>query len=182
MSIKEYLKAERKSNCRMEYYDGAMVTVKRSPNQHHKIVGSIIGELGKAISQGPWHIMANKMRVHNPLNQAFLYPDVIVTCEHGKYLDEEFDTLLNPTIIFEVLSKSTEAYDRGVKFKLYRSMPSLQHYVVVSSIEVAAEVYTRNGDNWILSTASTLQQSLYLSAIDYVMKLQDLYAQVPELK
>lgn len=83
--------------------------------------------------------MPSNTWVYNPLNTLFTYPDVVVTCEEEKYLDTEFDTLLNPTIIIEVLSKSTENYDRGTKFALYRSIPSLKHYVLLSSLQYLAK-------------------------------------------
>jgi len=91
--------------------------------EHNKIVASKIVEIGQHLKGKKCSIMPGDTRVYNPLNTLFTYPDVVVTCEEEKYLDTEFDTLLNPTIIIEVLSKSTEDYDRGTKFARYRSIP-----------------------------------------------------------
>lgn len=102
-------------------------------------------------------------------------------CEE-KYLDEKFDTLLNPTVLFEVLSTTTEDYDRGTKFKLYRTLPSLQNYVLVSSTEFAAEVYSRSNDEWILSTAKDKNEHLHISAIDYNFSLTNMYAQIDKFE
>jgi Uma2 family endonuclease len=100
-----------------------------------------------------------------------------VTYGEEKYLDSEFDTLVNPTIIFEVLSPSTENYDRGIKFKMYRSIPSLQNYVLISSMEYLAEVYTRSGDTWVLTTAQGRDSHIHISSINYDLQLSDVYAQ-----
>ena len=107
--------------------------------------------------------------------------ETTILCGKEEYLDDQFDTVLNPTVIFEVLSGSTEDYDRGTKFKLYRSIPSLQNYVLVSSTEFSAEVYTRSGDTWILTTAKSKNEHIHISAIDYDLALANVYAQVEEL-
>jgi Uma2 family endonuclease len=125
--------------------------------------------------------MPSDIRVYNHSNTLYTYPDVVVTCEEEKYLDDNFDTLLNPTIIIEILSITTQDYDRGTKFMLYRSIPSLKHYVLISSMEHSIEIYTRDGERWILNTASGLEEELYLSVIDYRFKLKDMYVQVPDL-
>ncbi len=98
--------------------------------------------------------------------------------EKEEFLDDSFDTLLNPTIIFEVLSPSTEDYDRGTKFKLYSSIASLQNYVVISSMEISADVYTRNDEQWIIASAKGRNNSINLSAIDYKLQLADVYEQI----
>ena len=126
-------------------------------------------------------VFPSDIRVHNILNGLYTYPDVTILCGKEEYLDDQFDTLLNPTVIFEVLSGSTEDYDRGTKFKLYRSIPSLQNYVLVSSTELLAEVYTRSGDSWILTTSKTKEEHIHISAIGYDLALADVYAQVSEL-
>jgi Uma2 family endonuclease len=101
-----------------------------------------------------------------------------VVCGKEEYLDDTLDTLLNPQILVEVLSPATEDYDRGTKFKLYRSIPSLQNYVLVSSTEQLAEVYTRKGDTWVLTTAKGPENHIHLSSISLTLALRDIYAQV----
>ena len=86
---------------------------------------------------------------------------------------------MNPTVLFEVLSASTENYDRGIKFKLYRSIPSLRNYVLISSTEYAAEVYTRlENDDWKLNTSKGKDGHIHISAIDYNLLLEDVYSQI----
>ena len=178
----DYLVLERKAPTKSEYYKGELFAKSGASKEHNKIVASTIVEIGQHLKGKKCSIMPSDTRVYNPLNTLFTYPDVVVTCEEEKYLDNEFDTLLNPTIIIEVLSKSTEDYDRGTKFALYRSIPSLKHYVLFSSLQYLAEVYTREGDTWVLTTANGLDGSLYLSAIYYHFKLSDMYLQVPNLE
>ena len=95
-----------------------------------------------------------------------------------EFQDREVDTLLNPTVIFEVLSESTEAYDRGVKFGHYRRIPSLREYVLVSQDRMLVERYTRQGDDWLLSEFTRPDQSLRLESIDCTIPLDRIYAKV----
>ncbi len=181
LSEKKYLEEERKASFKSEYYKGEVFAMSGASKEHNKIAGAIIGHLFSHLKDRYCSVMPSDTRVHNPSNTLYTYPDVVVTCEEEKYLDDEFDTLLNPTIIIEVLSKSTQDYDRGTKFMLYRSIPSLKNYVLISSLEYSIEIYTRDGDHWILTTANGLEDELYLSAIDYRFKLKDMYVQVPAL-
>ena len=98
-----------------------------------------------------------------------------------KFSDNEFDNLLNPIIVAEIFSITTQDYDRGTKFMLYHSIPSLKHYVLISSLEHCIEIYTRDGEQWILNTANGLEDELYLNAIDYRFQLKDMYIQVLNL-
>lgn len=181
LSEKEYLEEERKASFKSEYYKGEVFAMSGASKEHNKVVASVIVELGQYLKGKKCSIMPSDIRVYNPANTLYTYPDAVVACEEEKYLDNEFDTLLNPTIIVEVLSKTTEDYDRGTKFMLYRSIPSLQNYMLVSSLEYSIEIYTRNGEQWILNAATEPESELYLSAIDYRFTLKDMYVQVPEL-
>jgi Uma2 family endonuclease len=181
LSEKDYLEAERKATFKSEYYKGEVFAMSGATKEHNKITGAVIGELYAHLKDKSCSVMPSDMRVCNSLNTLYTYPDIVVSCEEEKYLDNEFDTLLNPAIVIEVLSETTQDYDRGTKFMLYRSIPSLKHYVLISSLEHSIEIYTRDGEQWILNTATGLEDELYLSAIDYRFKLKDMYVQVPGL-
>ena len=181
LSEQDYLIDERNASFKSEYYRGEVFAMSGATKEHNKVTASIIVEIGQYLKGRKCSIMPSDSRVYNPLNTLYTYPDVVITCEEEKYLDDEFDTLLNPTIIIEVLSKSTENYDRGTKFARYRSIPSLKHYVLFSSMEYLAEIYSREADTWVLTTANKPEDSLYLSAIDYHFQLKDMYVQVPNL-
>lgn len=180
ISESEYLKLERKAFEKSEYYRGEVFAMAGATKEHNKIVTSIIGTIYQHLKERGCSLFPSDLRVHNPQNTLYTYPDAIVVCGKEEYLDDKFDTLLNPTILFEVLSTSTEDYDRGTKFKLYRSIPSLQNYVLVSSTEYLAEVYTRSDDAWILTTAKDKNGHIHLTAIDYDLKLEDVYGQIDE--
>jgi Uma2 family endonuclease len=134
-----YLEQERSATSKSEYYNGEVFAMAGATKEHNKIVASIIIGLGLHLKGKKCSIFPSDIRVHNNSNSLYTYPDVTVVCGQEEYFDDKFDTLLNPTIIFEVLSPATEDYDRGTKFKLYRSIPSLQNFVLVSSTEYAAE-------------------------------------------
>lgn len=182
ISEKEYLEKERKAPTKSEYFDGEVFAMAGASRYHNRIVASIIMAIGPKLANGKCHIYPSDIRVHNNLNTLFTYPDVTITCGKEEYLDDEFDTLLNPTVLIEVLSPSTSSYDRGDKFMLYRSIPSLKNYVLISSMEVMAEVFTRKeNDEWMLNISKDRKGSTYISAIDYDLSLQDIYAQVENL-
>ncbi len=174
----EYLELERKAFEKSEYYKGEVFAMAGATKQHNKIVAAIIGSLFGFTKGKDCGIFPSNIRVYAQEIGLYTYPDITITCGEEKYLDDNFDTLLNSTIIFEVLSPSTENYDRGRKFKLYRSILSLKNYVLVSSMEYAAEVYTRSGDAWILTTAKSKEDHIHLSSISYDLKLSDIYAQI----
>ena len=181
ISESEYLELERKAFEKSEYYRGEIFAMAGATIEHNAIVGALIGELYSFLKGKSCKVYPSDLRVYNAANSLYTYPDVTIVCGKEEYLDDQFDTVLNPTIIFEVLSGSTEDYDRGTKFKLYRSIPSLQNYVLVSSTELLAEVYTRSGDSWILTTSKTKEEHIHISAIGYDLALADVYAQVSEL-
>jgi Uma2 family endonuclease len=119
------------------------------------------------------------MRVQVGDSALYAYPDVIVVCGERRFRDEQRDTLLNPTLIVEVLSESTEAYDRGKKFEHYRTLESFEEYLLISSNHVSAELFTRQPDGrWLLSTANTLESSIELPSVGCRLTLADVYEKV----
>ena len=119
------------------------------------------------------------MRVRVASSGLYAYPDVVAVCGEPQFLDETRDTLLNPNLLVEVLSPSTEAYDRGLKFELYRSIESLREYLLVSSERVSAELFTRQPDGrWILSGATDLEGMIELQSVGCTLRLADVYEKV----
>jgi len=178
----DYLEDERKSLHKSEYYNGEIFAMAGASKTHNKIVASVILAIGEHLKGKSCSFFPSDLRVHNAENSLYTFSDVTVVCGEEKYLDDEFDTLLNPTVLVEVLSPATEDYDRGTKFKLYRTIPSLQNYLLVSSTEFAAEIYTRQAnDEWILNTAQGKSSRIHISALNYDLSLSDIYAQVDDL-
>ena len=114
-----------------------------------------------------------------PASGLYAYPDVIVVCAEPKFLDDERDTLSNPTVIVEVLSKSTESYDRGKKFELYGALPSLAEYVMISSMRLKAERFTREPNGtWNYCQKTNLEDSIHLKSVDCNLLLADVYEKI----
>ncbi len=180
ISEEEYLEIERQANYKSEYYKGEIFTMAGATKEHNAIVGSLMGELYGFLKGKHCKVYPSDLRVHNSYNGFYTNPNVTIVCGKEEYLDDQFDTLLNPTVLFEVLSTATEGYDRGTKFKLYRTISSLQNYVLVSSTEFSSEVYTKSDDNWILSTAKDKTGHIHISSLKYDLALSDIYSQIDE--
>ena len=180
VSVPEYLEIERTSNEKHEYYKGKLFAMAGAKKKHNQIVFNIIGELYNQLKEKPCIAFGSDMKVRVKSDGLFTYPDISALCGEEKYLDEKEDTLLNPGLIIEVLSESTENYDRGKKFILYRELESLQEYVLVSSDYRKVEIFRRTVNNqWLLSDIKegepvvfeTIQCSVSLNEIYNKVKL-----------
>ena len=119
------------------------------------------------------------MRVHIPVTGQYVYPDLVIVCDKPEFIDNEMDTLLNPVLLLEVLSPTTEAYDRGLKFEQFRSIPSLREYLLLSTDHIHADLFTRGADGkWVLSSGTGAEQSIALSSVPCQLALKDLYEKV----
>jgi Uma2 family endonuclease len=142
----EYLRLDRESERRSEYYEGGMFATAGAARAHIQIVANVMRDIGVQIENRPCYAFSNEMRVRASAAREYTYPDVIVVCGEPRFLDQREDTLLNPSLIIEVLSKSSEAYDRGVKFEKYGELPSLREYLLLDSRRVKAELFRRMPD------------------------------------
>ncbi len=144
---------------------------------HNIITASTTTALNNALHGKGCYAMSNDMRVHIPENSLYTYPDITVVCGKPELLPNTFDTLLNPTLLVEVLSDSTENYDRKAKFRLYRSIPSLREYVLVSQYEYFVCSYSLNDrKQWVFTDAEGVESSFYLASLDIALLLSDVYA------
>ena len=174
----EYLALERKAHCKSEYLDGHIIAMAGASSEHNLIVGDIFYALYPELRRRGCLVYTSDMRVRPSPRDSYVYPDVVVVCGEPQFEDEAFDTLLNPIVIVEVLSPSTEAYDRGEKFTRYKQLPSLKEYVLVSQDNVHVEHHRRHGAQWILSHYRTLEEVLPLSSIECEVPLRDIYARI----
>ena len=184
LTPEEYLVLERKAipdaeTVRSEYLDGEFIAMSGASFTHNLITGNIFAELHTRLKGSGCVVFANEMRVSIPSVKSYFYPDVGVVCEEPRFEDDVFDTLLNPIVIVEVLSPSTEAYDRGDKFAHYRQLQSLQEYILVSQDKVRVEHYVRHATQWILTDFQELEQQLPLTSIQCEPRLQEIYERVP---
>ena len=125
-----------------------------------------------------WFVFAHDLRIGIPTANSYFYPNVGVVCEEPRFEDDVFDTLLNPIVVVEVLSPSTEAYDRGEKFAHYRQLPSLQEYVLVAQDRVLVEHYRRQEKQWVLTDYRRLDETLPFPSIHCELPLQEIYERV----
>ena len=139
----EYLEIERKAEYRSEYYMGETFAMAGATRAHILITGNIARDLSLALRDRTCEVYANEMRVQVEMSRAYVYPDLVVACGEPQFTDSFLDTLTNPILIIEVLSKSTEGYDRGFKSEQYRTIDSLREYALVSTTKEHIELYTR---------------------------------------
>jgi Uma2 family endonuclease len=179
LSPEEYLAIERDVATKHEFYRGEMFAMGGASFDHTQITVAASASLYDQLKDGKCHVSANDLRVKVSASGLYTYPDIVVTCEKPRFEDDKFDTLLNPQSIVEVLSDSTEKYDRGKKFELYRQIESLREYVLVSQDRAHIEVFTRDDDGpWRLREATGLESTVELPAIGCQLALADVYAKV----
>jgi len=178
-TLEEYLALERKAKYKSEYFNGEIFAMSGASERHNLIVGNVFAALHAQFRNRPCKAYASDMRVKVGQTGLYTYPDVVALCEEAQFDDNQKDTLLNPTVIFEVLSPSTEAYDRGEKFAHYRKLASLSEYVLISQDKPHVEHYVRQSDNqWLLSEASSLQDTMHLPSINCSLVLAEIYEKV----
>lgn len=152
-SAEAYLELERAADYKSEYYGGEIFAMASVGLNHNRIKENLSGEIGFFLKGKSCQGFSSDMRVHIPENAFYTYPDLLILCGKPEFLDRKTDTILNPSVIIEVLSPSIGEYDRGQKFHLYRSISSLVEYVLIDSRKLMAEVY-RKADNglWVLAS------------------------------
>ena len=179
LTPEEYLALERKAGIRSEYLDGDMVAMSGGTREHNLIVGNIVRELGIQLKDRPCEIYPSDMRVKVSATGLYTYPDITMVCGDPQFEDARRDTLLNPVLIVEVLSESTESYDRGAKFAHYRKVPSVIEYVLVSQRQYSIEQYARQSNGpWLRSEVRGTKGKLDLPSIQCSIELAEIYERV----
>ncbi len=180
ISPEEYLATERESLERHEYFDGEIFQMSGASLKHAEITGNIGASLHTQLKGRNCRALQTDMRVHIPKTGLFTYPDVLVVCGKPELLpDAHLDTLTNPLLIVEVLSASTEGYDKGVKFDNYRSLESLREYVLVSQDSKRVIRYTKQSDgSWNLMDFIGDKTEIELISIECSLTMDDIYDKV----
>ncbi|HZP85004.1 MAG TPA: Uma2 family endonuclease [Chthonomonadaceae bacterium] len=176
----EYLERERAAETKSEYYDGVIVAMAGASPEHDRIAVDILRHLGNQLERSPCEPFSSDMRVRVPTCNRYYYPDVSVACGGSQFEAlVGVRSLLNPKLIVEVLSESTEKNDRTDKYDCYRTLASLATYVLVAQDRPRIEVFTRQPDDtWRHEVAKGLEAVLALPAIGCELKLADIYARV----
>jgi Uma2 family endonuclease len=177
-TAEEYLAFERASEEKHEFIGGHVYLMTGASRKHNLIVFNLAMTLGNQLRNRPCEAYVNDMRVRVK-GQDYTYPDVAVVCDSPAFEDADLDTLLNPTLLMEVLSPSTEQYDRGKKFESYRALGSLRDYVLISQDRPHIEHYVRqNEGTWLFSEVNGLDASLELASVGCTLTLADIYEKV----
>ena len=179
LTPEQYLAIERAAEFKSEYYAGEMFAMSGAREAHNLIQGNLYVELRRQLRQRACRFYTSDMRVRVNASGLYTYPDATALCGEPLFLDDVRDTLLNPHLIVEILSPSTEAYDRGRKFGHYRTVESLREYLLISAERVSAELFIRQADGrWLLSAATQMEEVLDLQSIGCRIALADLYEDV----
>ncbi|MFN4255338.1 MAG: Uma2 family endonuclease [Saprospiraceae bacterium] len=180
-SIAEYLEREEKSEVKHEFQNGKIIEMAGGTFKHNRISARIIRALENFFieKKKPCFTLTSDQKVYIPATNRIVYPDGVVVCEKPEGLFNDPLVLTNPTLIVEVLSESTEAYDRGRKFDNYCSIPSFREYLLLDQERPYAEVFYLHDpetDLWKITRASGLEASIYLQTIDFQLPLREVYA------
>ncbi|MBA3533412.1 MAG: Uma2 family endonuclease [Ardenticatenales bacterium] len=179
LTAEDYLALERQADYRSEYYRGEIFAMVGASREHNLISLNIAASFHRQLAEHPCEVYTNDMRVRVSPTGLYTYPDVIVVCGKPQFGDEQNDTLLNPTVLVEVLSESTEAYDRGKKFEHYRTLSSLSDYLLVTQDAYHVEHFARLADGqWLLSEAKGRESSLRIASIACDLALDAVYHKV----
>jgi len=171
----EYLAREREAEFKSEYFAGEIFAMAGASERHNLIVVNLVRELGLQLKGKPCKLFAGDMRVKVSETGLYTYPDLAAVCGEARYGDEHRDVLLNPMLIVEVLSDSTESYDRGQKFEHYRCLDSLEEYVLVAQNRCHVDRYLRQDDRWLLDDRSDPAEILELTSIGARLPLSEIY-------
>ena len=183
LSPEEYISFERgfipnKDTVKHEYVNGKVVPKSGSNLNHNLIAMNIASELHPQLKSVKCDVLMHQMRISSPLTSSYFYPDILVVCDQPFFQDDEEDILLNPIVIIEILSPSTEAYDRGEKFSHYRQIESLQEYIIVSQNKVNVERFLRKPDEWGYTSFQALNQQVPIASIACELSLENIYKKV----
>ena len=179
LTPEQYLEIERRAETRSEYWRGAMFAMAGASRDHSLLKTNLVAALGQQLRKRPCEVYSSEMRVWIPATGLYTYPDVIVVCGEPRFTDDYADTLINPAFLAEILSPSTEAYDRGRKFEHYRAVESLQEYLLVAQDRLHVDLYARQPDGtWLLREAARSEEVPELKSIGCQLPLADLYEKV----
>lgn len=176
VSPEEYLKFERNSEEKHELIYGEIIAMTGASRKHNIILGNLFSILHRALKGRHCRVYMNDLRVRIKSMDLYTYPDIVITCGEEDFEDSHKDTLQNPKCIIEILSDSTEKYDRGEKFNHYRKIESLEEYILVSQDFHTVESFIKKNENsWLFSAQEGLDRFFEIRTCDMKISLQDIY-------
>ena len=179
LTAEEYLRLERLAERKSEYFEGEILPMPGVTREHNIINGNLVFELKDQLSGRPCEVYFCEMRVKVPATESYAYPDVAALCGEPVFEDAKSDTLINPQLLIEILSESTEHHDRGRKLRHYRSIESLREYLLVSQTECRVERYVRQSSGeWVYSDVTSPESLIDLASIACQLPVARIYGQI----
>jgi len=178
ITAEEYLDRERAADSRSEFYGGYVYAMSGGTWAHATLISNVARRLGNALDGTPCGVSSSDMRLEVAPRTMYTYPDVMVICGEPRFVDARKDAVTNPTVIVEVLSPSTEAYDRGFKAQQYRAIESLQEYALISQDQPRVEVYRRREGQWWLKDVVGLESSCRFESVNAAIPLSEIYDRI----
>lgn len=179
LTVAEYLALETASPDKHEFYDGEMFAMAGASREHNRVSENLVIEFGRRFLDGPCLTFSRDQRVRIDATGLYTYPDVVIVCDPPEFAPEDRDTLVNPQVVFEVLSKSTESYDRGVKFAQYQQQPTVREIVLVSQDRIRVERFVRQpSGEWLLTVFDDPAGSFALGTVAVSVPLSAVYRRV----
>ncbi len=179
LTVQQYLDLERAAEFRSEYIDGQIYAMAGGGRNHALIAMEVGSSLNRQLRGKSCAAAGSDLRLYSKQEKTLTYPDIVVFCEPARFLDADRDTLTDATVIVEVLSKSTQNYDRGEKFRAYRTLPSFAEYLLLAQNEIRAEHHVRQPDGtWLFRESKSPDTQIHLAAIGCTLTLGDLYERV----
>ncbi|MES1226449.1 MAG: Uma2 family endonuclease [Bacteroidota bacterium] len=176
ISPAEYLAAERVSEEKHEYYDGQVLAMSGASMNHNSIQANLLINIGNYLKGKHCRILPGDMRVSTAPRDAYMYPDALILCGEAQLEDDKFDTLLNPSVIFEILSPSTRSIDKGRKLFFYQEIPSLQEYIMIDAQKKFIQLARKQPDGaWIFENVNDPYSSVLIRTIDFHLAMEAIY-------
>lgn len=182
-TVAEYLARERQALEKSEYFNGEIIEMAGATRNHNRVKENLSVHIGMALETTLCQSFSSDMRVNLPATGLYAYPDIVIVCGEPDLLPGEFDNLLNPVVLLEVLSDSTDDYDRGRKFQRYRSIPTFAEYILIDSQAIGVEVWRKNEQGqWTLTEQTTdLNGQFTIRTIDLTISLATVYQRTVDL-
>lgn len=178
-SFEDYLEIESSGDKRYEFYDGGLFEVENASISHNRILANSFGKIAAFLDGKTCEPFATNLKVHVKKNSLTSFPDITIVCGPLETLKGHKDIVTNPSVIFEIISASTGDYDHGTKFQLYRGLPSLTEYILIDSLKMLIEKFTKQDNGfWTMHEYKLPGEVLTINSINFHLPLSDIYRNV----
>lgn len=178
-NLTQYLEIERKSRAKHEYFQSEIFTMAGASDAHNEIFSNLFFQIGSKLKGQPCRPYGSDKRLHIPENTLYTYPDISIYCNGLMQSINDKNASILPTVLIEILSDSTQSYDRGDKFKLYRDIPSLKEYILIDSERITVEAFFLNSkNNWELHEYTDPSEIITFKSLKIAIAISDIYENV----